>query len=64
MLDGLDGEQRFGRKLWGLLSLELWQRAFHDREAEFKKLLIAPGDPHSRPAPAPLREASTREATG
>jgi hypothetical protein len=25
--------------VWGLLSLELWQRAFHDREHEFKRLL-------------------------
>ena len=32
-------EPRFGRKVWGLLSLELWQRAFHDREHEFKRLL-------------------------
>jgi asparagine synthase (glutamine-hydrolysing) len=38
-LAGLDREQRFGRKLWGLLSLELWQRQFHDREAKFKGLL-------------------------
>ena len=39
VLEGLEGEQRFGRKLWGLLSLELWQRAFHDREHDFKRLL-------------------------
>jgi asparagine synthase (glutamine-hydrolysing) len=38
-LAGLEREQRFGRKLWGLLSLELWQREFHDREARFKGLL-------------------------
>ena len=36
---GLQGEPRFGRKVWGLLSLELWQRAFHDREQHFKGLL-------------------------
>ena len=35
----LGRESRFGRKVWGLLSLELWQRAFHDREHEFKRLL-------------------------
>jgi asparagine synthase (glutamine-hydrolysing) len=35
----LGGETRFGRKVWGLLSLELWQRAFHDRESQFKRLL-------------------------
>ena len=45
VLEGLAGEQRFGRKLWGLLSLELWQRAFHDREAEFKSLLTEPAAP-------------------
>jgi asparagine synthase (glutamine-hydrolysing) len=38
VLERLDQEPRFGRKLWGLLSLELWQRAFHDRADSFKKL--------------------------
>jgi asparagine synthase (glutamine-hydrolysing) len=37
-LQGLENEGRFSRKLWGLLSLELWQQAFHDREREFKAL--------------------------
>ncbi len=37
VLARLDEEPKFGRKLWGLLSLELWQRAFHDREASFRK---------------------------
>jgi asparagine synthase (glutamine-hydrolysing) len=39
VLDGLESESRFGRKTWGLLSLELWQRAFHDREHEFKTMI-------------------------
>jgi asparagine synthase (glutamine-hydrolysing) len=39
VLEGMHGEERFGRKLWGLLSLELWQRSFHDRGREFRKLL-------------------------
>ena len=39
VLEGMGEEGRFGRKLWGLLQLELWQRAFHDREAEFKGML-------------------------
>jgi asparagine synthase (glutamine-hydrolysing) len=30
---------RFSRKLWGLLSLELWQRRFHDRAPEFRNML-------------------------
>jgi asparagine synthase (glutamine-hydrolysing) len=37
VLAKLDDEPRFGRKIWGLLSLELWQRAFHDRAAEFRQ---------------------------
>jgi asparagine synthase (glutamine-hydrolysing) len=39
VLEELGRETRFGRKVWGLLSLELWQRAFHDREHHFKRLL-------------------------
>lgn len=31
VLEGLDKEPRFGRKIWGLLCLELWQQVFHDR---------------------------------
>jgi asparagine synthase (glutamine-hydrolysing) len=38
VMRGLSGESRYGRKIWGLLSLELWRRQFHDREAEFKKM--------------------------
>jgi asparagine synthase (glutamine-hydrolysing) len=29
-------EGKFGRDLWGLLSLELWQQEFHDRAAEWR----------------------------
>ena len=39
----LEKENRFGRQTWGLLSLELWQRLFHDREHEFKNLLTTKG---------------------
>jgi asparagine synthase (glutamine-hydrolysing) len=39
VLSKLDQEPRFGRKVWGLLCLELWQRTFHDRAAEFKQLV-------------------------
>ena len=39
VLASLEGEQPFGRKTWGLLCLELWQRNFHDREHDFKGLL-------------------------
>jgi asparagine synthase (glutamine-hydrolysing) len=43
VLEGLEREGRFGRQTWGLLCLELWQRAFHDREHEFKKLMTTKG---------------------
>jgi asparagine synthase (glutamine-hydrolysing) len=39
VLDGLDQEQKFGRKIWGFLCLELWQRSFHDRASYFKRSL-------------------------
>jgi asparagine synthase (glutamine-hydrolysing) len=63
-LAGLDGEHRFGRKMWGLLSLELWQRAYHDRERDFHKLLRDRGvvgghaGPDRRRAPISRRSAS------
>jgi asparagine synthase (glutamine-hydrolysing) len=31
-------ERSFGRSLWGLLSLELWQQQFHDRASEWSQL--------------------------
>ncbi len=40
VIDHLDHERPFGRKLWGLLSLELWQQQFHDRAHEFRKRLV------------------------
>ena len=56
-------EGRFGRKLWGLLQLELWQRAFHDDSG-------CPSASVSRPdrisgnarVMAPARRPSTRRA--
>jgi len=41
VLSQLESEPQFGRKLWGLLSLEVWQQQFHDREAEFRSLVQA-----------------------
>ena len=43
VLSQLDQEPRFGRKIWGLLCLELWERAFHDRAAHFKQLIAKEG---------------------
>lgn len=38
----LDAEPAFSRKLWGLLSLELWQQEFHDKQAWYQGLLNEP----------------------
>jgi len=46
VLKQLDGESAFGRQAWGLLSLELWQRSFHDRADEFRRRLTAPSPAH------------------
>ncbi|MBM3997422.1 MAG: asparagine synthase (glutamine-hydrolyzing) [Planctomycetes bacterium] len=42
VVDNLQNEPQFGRKIWGLLSLEIWQQEFHDKAAFFKGLLKAP----------------------
>lgn len=39
VLKDLNSEQCFGRKIWGLLSLELWYQEFHDKQAQFKDYL-------------------------
>ena len=39
LLTSLKQEGKFGRELWGLLSLELWQQEFHDQAALYKKYL-------------------------
>ncbi len=41
VLDGLVKEPKFGRKVWGLLCLELWQQEFHDQEQKYQHLLRA-----------------------
>ena len=38
VLQGLEKEPEFGRKLWGLLSLEIWQQEFHDQAAKFTRM--------------------------
>src|SRR2546429_9754869 len=42
VLQGLESEVRFGRKACGLLSLELWQQAFHDQAHEFRSPITTP----------------------
>lgn len=39
ILKSLNSESKFGRKIWGLLSLELWHRQFHDQAAKYRSLL-------------------------
>jgi asparagine synthase (glutamine-hydrolysing) len=41
ILENLTQEPKFGRKLWGLLCLELWQQEFHDQAYTFRQLLNA-----------------------
>lgn len=36
---GFEKAERFSRKGWGLLSLELWHRLFHDRAAVYRRML-------------------------
>lgn len=38
VLANLKEGQRYSRRLWGLLSLELWQRLFHDRAEDYRRL--------------------------
>ena len=39
VLANIERAGRFSRKIWGLLSLELWQQQFHDRAAFYRRLL-------------------------
>lgn len=39
ILANFDKGERFSRKTWGLLSLELWHQTFHDRAAEYRRML-------------------------
>jgi asparagine synthase (glutamine-hydrolysing) len=36
-------ETKFSRKLWGLLSLELWQQEFHDKADHYRKMANSNG---------------------
>ena len=38
VISQLNDQSQFGRKVWGLLSLEIWQREFFDKHYKFKKM--------------------------
>ena len=52
VMEDLDKEEKFGRKTWGLLCLEIWQQEFHDKEKEFKRLMTASESAGSVASPA------------
>jgi len=39
ILKNFDKGERFSRKTWGLLSLELWHQLFHDQAAAYKRMI-------------------------
>lgn len=39
VVEKIESESDFGRNIWGVLCLELWQRIFHDKKVEYKKML-------------------------
>ncbi|MCI8674195.1 MAG: asparagine synthase (glutamine-hydrolyzing) [Lachnospiraceae bacterium] len=39
VFEKIQAESQFGRNAWGLLSLELWQREFHDKALYYRQLL-------------------------
>jgi asparagine synthase (glutamine-hydrolysing) len=39
VLSGLEREEKYSRKIWGLLCIELWQQEFHDQQNKYKRLL-------------------------
>ena len=39
ILANFDKASRFSRKIWGLLSLELWHQSFHDKAADYRSMI-------------------------
>lgn len=40
VLANFENAGRFSRKMWGLLSLELWHQIFHDQSARYRRMLV------------------------
>jgi asparagine synthase (glutamine-hydrolysing) len=51
VLANLEGAGRFSRKVWGLLSLELWQEIFHDRGSDYRRMLSEDQEPDGESKP-------------
>ncbi len=39
VLEKIDSESSFGRNLWGVFCLELWQTMFHDRSQKYREMV-------------------------
>jgi asparagine synthase (glutamine-hydrolysing) len=52
VLELVQRESRFGRNLWAVFSLELWQQAFHDVVTPFRPAEVAGAPPLPLPAAA------------
>jgi len=55
VLANFAGAGRFSRKVWGLLSLELWHQIFHDRAAQYRRMLAEAPD-RAAPGLAPAAD--------
>jgi asparagine synthase (glutamine-hydrolysing) len=54
VLANFESAGRFSRKVWGLLCLELWHQIFHDRAADYRRMLAEA----KRPELAPVASAA------
>jgi asparagine synthase (glutamine-hydrolysing) len=50
VLANFENASRFSRKVWGLLSLELWHQTFHDQSARYRRMLVDARDDRSNGA--------------